>query len=131
MPRAVNRKEHLMKKALSVCILLGSIVTAVCGILILIIGIDLELRPDMGAVITFLIAALLIVSPVFAVLLMKNKAFGGILVLLSSAAFLWYISWVQTDDLTVDPAVNIGVWILQAAMIVLTVVRLAVRRSEG
>ncbi len=120
-----------MKKALSVCILLGSILTAVCGVLILIIGIDLELQPDTGAVITFSTAVLLLASPLFAVLLLKNKAWGGVVILLSSAAFLWYLSWVQTEDLTVDPAVRTGVWILQATMIALTIVRLVVQRNEG
>lgn len=120
-----------MKKALSVCLLLGSILTAVCGVLILIIGIDLELQPDAGAVTTFLIAVLLLCSPLFAVMLVKRRTWGGVMLLVSSAAFLWYLSWVQTDDLTVDPAVNTGVWILQAAMIGLTIVRWAVSRNEG
>ena len=120
-----------MKKALSVCILLGSVLTAVCGILILIIGIDLELQLDVGAAFTFCIGILLICSPLFAVMLRKSRTWGGIAIILSSAAFLFYLSWAQTDDLTVDPAVNIGVWILQLAMIGLTIVYRIVQAREG
>ena len=121
----------MMKKTLTVFLLLGSIVTAVCGILILIIGIDLELRPDAGAAATYIIGILLICSPLFAVLLFKKRTWAGIAILISSAAFLYYLSWVQTDDLTVDPAVNIGMWILQLAMIALTIVYQITEKREG
>ena len=111
-----------MRKVLSAALITGSVITAICGILILIIEIDLMQTVDVDTVASFLIGVLLIGSPLFVMLLLKQRTAGSIMVLLSAVLFTLYLFRIQTNGLTVDPAVLTGVCIVQAAMCILTVV---------
>jgi|GEM_PF-6876501 len=120
-----------MKKALSVTLITGSIITAICGVLVLVTELILLQTLDFGAVASFLIGILLIGSPAFTVLLIKQRTIGGIMILLSALLFVVYLFAIQTDGLTVDPAVLTGVCIVQAVMCILTISHWMARNTQA
>ncbi len=110
-----------MKKVYAVILVTGSILNAVCGLLILIINNALQQTVNLGAAVSFLMGILLLCSPVFAVWLLRRKAAGSLMIILSAVLCVVFLFAIQTNGLTVEPVVLIGVCALQIILCILAV----------